>query len=72
MRQAIHPSDATEDSVRTAAAKVGAVEADLAVERLKLHGQLSPILTPEQREKMATIEAHISDFATDAMSRMHE
>src|SRR5215216_5484990 len=40
LRAEIQKPDATEASVRDAAAKVAAVESDLAVERLKLHGKI--------------------------------
>ena len=49
LRAAIQAADATETSVRAAAAKVAAAEADFAVERFKLYGKINPILTAEQR-----------------------
>ena len=41
LRAAIHASDANETSVRAAAAKVAAVEGDLAVERMKIYGKIA-------------------------------
>jgi Spy/CpxP family protein refolding chaperone len=70
LREAIHASDANESSVRAAAAKVAAVEADLAVERLKLHGKINPILTDEQRENAAEMEKHLDEFVDGIISRI--
>jgi Spy/CpxP family protein refolding chaperone len=70
LRAEIHKSDATEASVRDAAAKVSAVEADLAVERLKLYGKISPILTADQRAKLADFEAGIDQFIERVISRI--
>jgi Spy/CpxP family protein refolding chaperone len=41
-----------EKAVRAAHAKVAAVEADLAVERAKIYAKISPVLTPEQLDKV--------------------
>lgn len=70
LREAIHASAATEASVRAAAAKVAAVEADLAVERLKLHGKISPILTDEQRAMAAEMEKRLDEFVDGVISRI--
>lgn len=72
LREAVRAQDATEATVRAAAAKVAAVESDLAVERLKLHGKIAPVLTTDQREKLGEIEARIDDFVTDALGRLGE
>jgi Spy/CpxP family protein refolding chaperone len=45
-----------EKAVRAAHAKVAAVEADLAVERAKIYAKISPILTPEQRDKVTEFQ----------------
>lgn len=71
LRTEIHKADATEASVRDAAAKVSAVEADLAVERLKLYGKISPILTADQRAKLADFEAGIDQFIERVISRIN-
>jgi Spy/CpxP family protein refolding chaperone len=67
-REAIHSSDATESSVREAAAKIGAVQSDLAVERLKLYRRISPILTEQQREKLKEFETQVDDFVDSTIS----
>lgn len=72
LRAAIQASDATEASVRAASAKVAAVQVDLAVERFKLHGKISPILTDEQREKLSEFQARVDDFVDTAINRIGE
>src|SRR5262249_34574459 len=56
LRTAIRANDANEGGVRAASAKVAAIESDLAVERLKLFGKISPILTADQRAKLSDLE----------------
>jgi Spy/CpxP family protein refolding chaperone len=70
LREAIHSAGATDASVREAAAKVGAVQSDLAVERLKLYRRISPILTDDQREKVKEFETHIDEFVDRAIDRI--
>ena len=67
LRETIRASAATETKVRAAAAKLADAQADLAVERLKLHGKIAPILTATQRAKIAEFEARWDDFVTDAL-----
>ncbi|HEV2691827.1 MAG TPA: Spy/CpxP family protein refolding chaperone [Verrucomicrobiae bacterium] len=70
LRDAIRAKDASETSVRTASAKVAGVEADMAVERLKLFGKISPILTEEQRQKAAELQARADEFFDGAIARL--
>jgi Spy/CpxP family protein refolding chaperone len=70
LREAIRAKDASEASVRAASAKVAGVEADLAVERLKLFGKISPILTDEQRQKAADLQARADDLIDGAIARL--
>jgi len=72
LRNAIQAPDATEASVRVAAAKVASVEADFAVERLKLHGKISPILTAGQRQKLGQFQARVDEFVDGAINRIGE
>jgi len=72
LRRAIRAQDATETSVRAAAAQVAALEADLAVERFELFGKLSPMLTAEQHEKLETFQTKIDDFVDAAIDRLGE
>ncbi len=70
LREAIQAPDATESSVRAASAKVAAVEADLAVERLKLFGKISPILTEKQRDQVKEFQSKIDEFVDGAINRL--
>jgi Spy/CpxP family protein refolding chaperone len=69
LRGAIRATDANETSVRAASAKVAVVEADLAVERLRLFSKISPILTDEQRAKLNDMESQMDDFVDRAVNR---
>ena len=70
LREAIRAKDASEASVRAASAKVAGVEADLAVERLKLFGKISPVLTDEQRQKAADLQARADELIDGAIARL--
>lgn len=70
LRAAIQADQATEASVRAAAAGVAAVEADLAVERLKLHNQIYPLLTPGQKEKLGVMEDRMDTFVDGVIDRI--
>jgi Spy/CpxP family protein refolding chaperone len=70
LRSAIQSADATEATVRAASAKVAAVEADLAIERMKLHSRISPILTDEQKEKVKAFQSRIDEFVDGLVNRM--
>jgi len=72
LRSAIQAADGSESSVRAAAAKVAAVEADLAVERFKLRGKLLPVLTTEQQEKLREFQSRIDMFIERAIERFGE
>jgi len=72
LREAIQASDANEAAVRAASAKVAGVEADFAVERMKLYGRIAPILTDEQRRKLADFEQQVDNLAGGAMARSGE
>jgi Spy/CpxP family protein refolding chaperone len=72
LREAIHSADGSEAAVRTAAAKVAAVEADLAVERFKLYGKIRPILTAEQRDQVKQVQSKLDDFLDGAILRLSE
>jgi Spy/CpxP family protein refolding chaperone len=70
MRAAIQASGANETSVRAAATKVASVEADLAVERMKLYGKIAPVLTDEQRQKISDFTQRADDFADNAIANI--
>jgi Spy/CpxP family protein refolding chaperone len=69
LRTAIRASDANESSVRAASAKVAAVEADIAVERLKLHSKIAPVLTDEQRAKLSQMGSKLDELIERAIDR---
>lgn len=70
LRAAIQAGNATVDSVRAAAANVAAVEADLAVERLKLHGKIYPLLTADQKLQVTVMEDHVDAFLDGVIARI--
>lgn len=70
LRAAIQAGDANETSVRNASAKVAGVEADLAVERMKLYGKIAPVLTDEQRRQISDLTQRADDFADSAIARI--
>jgi periplasmic protein CpxP/Spy len=70
LRSAIQAGDANETSVRAASAKVASVEADLAVERMKLYGKIAPVLTDEQRQKISEFAQRADDFADSIIARI--
>ncbi len=69
LRAAIRASNANETTVRAAAARAAAVEADLAVERMKIYGKIAPILTDEQRQQISDVEQNADDFTDRAIAR---
>jgi Spy/CpxP family protein refolding chaperone len=72
LRAAIQAGDANETSVRAAAAKVASAEADLAVERMKLFGKISPILTDEQRQKISDFMQRADELADSVIAHVGE
>jgi Spy/CpxP family protein refolding chaperone len=72
LRAAIRANGTNESAVRAASAKVASVEADLAVERMKLYGKIAPLLTDEQRRKIADFEQRFDNVVGGAIARMDE
>jgi len=72
LRAAIQASGANESSVRAASAKVASVEADFAVERMKLYAKISPILTSDQLAKVQEFQSRLDDFLDTAINRLGE
>jgi len=70
LRAAIQASDANETTVRAASAKMAAVEADLAVERMKIFAKISPVLTDEQRQQLSDLEQQADNLADTAIARI--
>ncbi|MDB6123806.1 MAG: hypothetical protein JWQ71_2799 [Pedosphaera sp.] len=67
LREMIQKKGATESDIRAASAKVATVEADLAVERAKLYGKISSILTADQLSKIDEFQQKMDDFADGAI-----
>jgi Spy/CpxP family protein refolding chaperone len=72
LREAIQSGGANETAVRAASAKVAAVEGDLAVERMKIYGKISPILTDEQRRQISEFEQRMDDLADSVIAHVGE
>ncbi|EEF59824.1 Spy/CpxP family protein refolding chaperone [Pedosphaera parvula] len=68
LREVIQKKSAAESDIRDASAKVAVVEANLAVERAKLYGKLSPILTADQLAKIDEFQQKMDDFVDGAIS----
>ena len=69
LRAAIRAADANESTVRAASAQVAVVEANLAVERMKIFAKIAPILTDEQRQQLSELEPRADNFADRAIAR---
>ena len=67
LRGTIRKPGATEEDIRAASAKVAFVEADLAVERAKLYGKISPVLTADQLAKMDELQQRADDRVDGAI-----
>jgi Spy/CpxP family protein refolding chaperone len=70
LRTAAQAGDANETSVHAASARLAGVEADFAVERMKLYGKIMPILTDEQRQKISEFTQRADDFADGVIARI--
>jgi periplasmic protein CpxP/Spy len=68
LRETIQKPGASESEIRAAAAKVAAVEADLAVERARLYGKISPILTADQLAKVTEFQERMDDYVDGAIA----
>jgi Spy/CpxP family protein refolding chaperone len=67
LRETIQKPGATESDIRAASAKVAVIESDLAVERARLYGKISPILTADQMEKVGEFQQRVDDFVDGAI-----
>ncbi|HEX4343890.1 MAG TPA: Spy/CpxP family protein refolding chaperone [Verrucomicrobiae bacterium] len=72
LRHSIRDGEATEESVRASAAKVASAEADMAVERMKLHGKIMPLLSSDQQKKLQDLEARADKFVERMVKRTNE
>ena len=69
-RATLRADNATAASVRAAAANLAAAQGDMAVERLKLRQEIYPLLTPEQKQKAALLEAKLDQFGDGPAARI--
>ena len=72
LRSTIQQDGVTEDAVRAAASRVAEVQADIAVERAKLHGKISPILTEDQLAQMNEFQQKVDAFLDRAIETIGE
>jgi Spy/CpxP family protein refolding chaperone len=70
LRATIQAPDTNETAVRAASAQVAVVEANLAVERMKIFAKIAPILTDEQRQQLSDLEQRVDAFRESAINRM--
>jgi Spy/CpxP family protein refolding chaperone len=68
LRETIQKSGASENEIRGASAKVAAAEADLAVERAKLYGRISPILTAQQLARVNELQQRVDELVDNAIA----
>ncbi len=72
LRDTIQADDATEQTVRAAAAELAQAQTNMAVERHKLFGKLKPILTREQLDKLAELQDRLDSIINGAISNFEE
>ena len=72
LRDAIWAPDSTETSVRSAAAQVAVIEADMAAERFALHSKIAPILTPTQRQKIQELQSKLDELIDQTLAKWGE
>jgi len=68
---AIHADTFDESAIRAASANVAQVEADLAVSRAKIAGEVRNVLTPDQQAKAKELLANAKAHAQKWGDRMH-
>jgi len=70
LRATSQTTGANETAVRAASAQVAAVEANLAVERMKIFAKIAPILTDAQRQQLTEFEQRADAFRDLAIARL--
>jgi protein CpxP len=70
LQDLIHAEKLDESAIRAQAAKVAAVEADLAVERAKIAQELRPVLTAEQIQKLQEMKSEFRGRLDGARERI--
>lgn len=69
LQSTIQSTGANETSVRDASGRVAAIEANLAVERMKIFEKIAPILTDEQLQQLKDLEQRANAFLDQALAR---
>jgi Spy/CpxP family protein refolding chaperone len=67
LRATIRKPGTSENEIRGAAAKMAAMQSDLAVERAALYGKISPILTAEQLARLEQLQQRADDRVDGAI-----
>lgn len=70
LRETIQQPDASEKSIRDAAAKVATVEAEAAVLRARLYKNITAVLTAEQVAKLKEMQSHAGKFVERIIDRV--
>ena len=68
--ETIQSPNANEEAVRAASAKVAAVEADAAVERMKIRARINPILTDAQRDELGQARSRLNKAGKTVIDRI--
>ena len=70
LRQMIRATPVNEEAIRTQAAKVAAINAELAVKRAQIVEKIRPILTPEQLEEIQEMEENLHSRVEQGLGRL--
>jgi periplasmic protein CpxP/Spy len=70
LRDTIRATPVDEAAIRAQAAKVAAIEADLAVTRAYVSQQVRQVLTPEQLQKIQDMQANADSFVDAVLARV--
>jgi protein CpxP len=71
-REAIDVIPVDEARIRTASAAVAEAQADMAVLRARIHGEVWSVLTPEQQSKAKELRAQRAERMKQRLQRMQE
>ena len=70
LRQMIRATPVNEEAIRTQAAKVAAIDAELAVKRAQIVEKIRPILTPEQLKEIQEMEENLHSRVEQGLGRL--
>ncbi len=72
LRALVQADKIDEGAIRAQAAKLGAIEGDLAIQHARVAGQIRAILTPAQAEKFKTLQKERDKKFNERHERMHK